>query len=104
MTTNQNVNIPLFRLGADLNDIDAQFEHVSNSLFFFKEILDEEINYMRKSDDCYVIHLIQRYDVLSSIMELATMQLNSGIEALASKAETICQAAHNSEKGVQSDE
>lgn len=104
MTTNQNVNISLFRLGADLDDIDAQFERVRNSLFFFSEILDEEIDSMRDSENCDVKHMIQRYDMLSSIMELATMQLDSGIEALASKAVAICQAAHDSGKGVQSDE
>ena len=93
------VNAYLFRVGADLDDIEAQFERVRNSLFFFCEILDEEIDSMRDSDDCYVMNLIQRYDMLSSIMELATMQLDSGIEALTSKAKAICQAAHDSDKG-----
>lgn len=104
MTKNQPVNVYLFRVGADLDDIEAQFERVRNSLFFFNEILDEAVDSMRDSDDCYVMNLIQRYDMLSSIMELATMQLGNGIEALNSKAKAICQAAHDSEKGVQSDE
>lgn len=104
MTKNQPVNVYLFRVGADLDDIEAQLERVRNSLFFFNEILDEAVDSMRDSDDCYVMNLIQRYDMLSSIMELATMQLNNGIEALTSKAKAICQAANDSEKGVQSNE
>lgn len=104
MTKNQPVNVSLFSIGSDLDDIEAQFERVRNSLFFFNEILDEAVDSMRDSDDCYVMNLIQRYDMLSSIMELATMQLGNGIEALTSKAKAICQASHDSEKGVQSNE
>ena len=41
MTKNHPVNVSLFSIGSDIDDIEAQFERVRNSLFFFNEILDE---------------------------------------------------------------
>ena len=69
MTKNQPVNGSLFSIGSDLDDIEAQFERVRNSLFFFNEILDEAVDSMRDSDDCYVMNLIQRYDMLRHLAE-----------------------------------
>lgn len=73
---------PFFEIGSDLENIQVELERVRNVLYVFDQHLEEEIDFMSESDDGYIKRFIKRYEMLSSMMELIKIHLDSAIDSM----------------------
>ena len=72
----------LWDIGADLDGIHVQFHQVRNMLYVFDEHLENELAFLKKCDDGYVRHFIDRYDMLRSVMEVMQLRIDDAIDAM----------------------
>ena len=48
----------------------TQMEHIQSCLQLLEEGLDEEVQFLRKSDDCYAKQFVCRYDLFCGLLEM----------------------------------
>lgn len=94
MTTSQIKDSPtgttsLWDIGADLDDIHVQLEHVRNLLYVFDENMESELDFMKQSNDVFVKHFLVRYDMLHSVMEVLRVHLSEAIDTMRPQIDAV---------------
>lgn len=62
--------ISLWNIGADFDDIHFQLNNILNTIYIFEEQLDSEVEFLKRCDDAYAKHFIQRYDMIKSLLDV----------------------------------
>ena len=90
--TKETAATSLWNIGAELDDIHFQFHQIRNMLYIFDEHLDGELDFLKRCDDGYVQHFIERYDMLRSVMEVMQLRINDTIDAMRVQIDAVYEA------------
>ena len=60
--------ISLWNIGTEFDEIHTQLNHILNMINVFEEQLDGEVDFLKKSDDGFAYHFVQRYDMIQSML------------------------------------
>lgn len=75
-----------------MNETDCmatQMELVQDCLQILEEGLDEEVQFLRKSDDCYAKQFVCRYELLSGLLGITWTYLYDRLKEFAVKRDEI---------------
>ena len=75
-----------------MNEADSmatQMEHIQSCLQLLEEGLDEEVQFLRKSGDCYAKQFVCRYDLFYGLLEMTGTYLHDRQKAFAAQRDKI---------------
>ncbi len=77
---------------SELEGTHVQFYQIRNLLYVYDEHMENEIDFLQKSNDGYVKLFISRYDRLRSMIEIMLLHFNEAIEAMRTQIDDAYEA------------
>lgn len=84
--------ISLWNIGADFDDIHSQLNSILDTINIFEEQLDSEVEFLKRCDNAYAKHFLQRYDMIKSLLYVIQLCTSDTLNDMRMKIDAVYEA------------